>query len=84
LRDEGAMLTALRRKPLFIKTFHPTGKSLRIYGNCVKLKIELNEKYFCFFEVKIAVYYMHPVPPRGAYHDRHERGTGSGGRGWCL
>ena len=23
----------------------------------------------------------HPVPTRGAYHDRHERGTGSGGRG---
>ena len=25
----------------------------------------------------------HPVPPRGAYHDRHERGTGSDGRGSC-
>jgi hypothetical protein len=26
--------------------------------------------------------YIHayPVPIRGAYHDRHERGTGSGGR----
>ena len=24
--------------------------------------------------------YRHPVPTRGAYHDRHERGTGCGGR----
>jgi hypothetical protein len=23
--------------------------------------------------------YRHPVPVRGAYHDRHERGTGCGG-----
>ena len=27
---------------------------------------------------------MHPVPTRGAYHDRHERGTGSDGRGSAL
>jgi hypothetical protein len=26
----------------------------------------------------------HPTPQRGAYHDRHERGVGCGGRGSVL
>jgi hypothetical protein len=25
----------------------------------------------------------HPVPARGAYHDRHDRGAGRGGRWQC-
>ena len=30
-------------------------------------------------------YYIHPrpVPPKGAARDRHERGAGCDGRGWC-
>src|SRR3954465_4712125 len=38
------------RKPLFDKTLGPTGKSLPIYGNCVKPQ---NEKYFAFPEGQI-------------------------------
>jgi hypothetical protein len=55
----------------------PTGKSLPIYGNRVKPR---NKKYFAFPEGRTVAYDRHPVPIRGAYHDRHERGTGSGGR----
>jgi hypothetical protein len=37
--------------------------------------ISLLQKY------KLRYISRHPVPARGAYHDRHERGAGSGGRG---
>jgi hypothetical protein len=55
----------------------PTGKSLPIYRTRVKPQ---NKKYFAFPEERNRAYHSHPVPVRGAYHDRHERGTGSGGR----
>ena len=61
--------------------FCPTGKSLLVDGNRVKLKIMKNQKYFCFTELKKLLGHMHPVPLRGALHDRHERGMGRGGRG---
>src|SRR4029079_4113734 len=32
---------------------------------------------------KSALHHTHPVPARGAYHDRHDRGAGRGGRWQC-
>src|SRR4029078_2610589 len=32
---------------------------------------------------KSALHNTHPVPARGAYHDRHDRGAGRGGRWQC-
>jgi hypothetical protein len=59
----------------------PTGKSIPIFGNNVKLKNSENQKYFAFPEAK-SVAHLSPSRPgkRGVGH-RHERGTGSGGRG---
>src|SRR3954471_19003772 len=61
-----------------IVMFSLDGKSLRFIGNFVKPR---NEKYFALSEIRFELYQPHPVPTRGAYHDRHERGTGSDGRG---
>src|SRR4051794_40308327 len=58
--------------------FSLDGKSLRFIGNFVKPR---NEKYFALSEIRSGLYQLHPVRTRGAYHDRHERGTGSDGRG---
>jgi hypothetical protein len=32
----------------------------------------LSKKYFCFSEAKSSLYSLHPVPLKGAYHDRRE------------
>ena len=68
-------------KPKIINKRLSDGKSIPIYGNRVKPQ---NKKYFALSEIKIRLYQLHPVPTRGAYHDRHERGAGSGGRGNAL
>jgi hypothetical protein len=34
------------------------------------------KKYFAFTEMEITLHHTHPVPNRGAYHDRHDRGAG--------
>jgi hypothetical protein len=42
------------------------------------------QKYFCFPELKSALYSRHPVPSKGAFRDRHKRGAGCGGRRRCF
>jgi len=39
------------------------------------------QKYFCFRSTQIKSISIDVPPHRGAYHDRHERGMGCGGRG---
>jgi hypothetical protein len=39
------------------------------------------ENISLFQKCEMVYIHVHPVPARGAYHDRHERGAGSGGRG---
>ena len=56
-----------------IQQICPTGKSLPIIRNRVK---PLREKYFCFTELKIALYPSHPVPLEGALRNGHQRGAG--------
>ena len=60
------MQCALRRKPLCISAFRPSGKSILIYGNRVKRKIRRNRKHFALSEVRGVAYDRHPVPTRGA------------------
>jgi hypothetical protein len=58
-------------------------------GNCLDGQITnlpvqpLWQKYFCLRQTQITSLYLHPVPIRGAFRDRHGRGVGCGGRGWC-
>ncbi len=57
-----------------VRQNNPTGKSVLFLRNRVKPKILQNQKYFCFHEARNTLHHIHPVPVRGAYHDRHERG----------
>ena len=41
----------------------------------------LSKKYFCFTEIKMLLYDLHPVPERGALAIVTNVGAGSGGRG---
>jgi hypothetical protein len=56
----------------------PTGKSFPIYGILVSIP---RIKNISLYQKKKSDYIRRiPSRLRGAYHDRHERGTGSGGR----
>ncbi len=71
------MQCALRRKPLCISAFRPSGKSILIYGNRVKRKISANRRYFAFTEMRNVAYDRHPVPTRGALANVTNAGRGA-------
>ena len=59
-------------------TKQPDGQIASVLQNRVKPQM----KNISLFQKREQGYiHSHPVPVRGAYHDRHERGAGSGGRG---
>src|SRR5882757_227812 len=62
------------------RLFLPDGQTLPIYRIVSSPGIKNISLYP---KIEIGHNYRHPVPVRGAYHDRHERRTGSGGR-WCA
>jgi hypothetical protein len=47
-----------------VRQNNPTGKSLRIFGIRVKLKISKIQKYFAFPERQSSAHCRHPVPAR--------------------
>src|SRR4029078_4825983 len=46
-------------------------------------KSSQTENISVFRKPKSALHNTHPVPARGAYHDRRDRGAGRGGRWQC-
>jgi glutathione S-transferase len=62
----------------------PTGKSVLFYGSDCQAQNFPGSKIFLFYRIPNQRYiHTHPVPTRGTYHDRHDRGAGRGGRWQC-
>ena len=68
----------IKQAPRLPSPIHRCKKTLRRKINFLN-KINLicpvqspSKKYFCFSELQITLYSSHPVPPKGAYHDRRE------------
>jgi hypothetical protein len=67
-----------------LRAAYPAGKSpIPIFGSRVKRKINQIKNISVLQNHKSPLDNTHPVPARGAYHDRHDRGTGRGGRESC-
>ncbi len=60
----------------------PTGKSLPIFGNHCQAHEIKNISLYPKATIT-ATSHCHPVPARGAHHDRHDRGAGRDGRWQC-
>jgi hypothetical protein len=76
-----AILAAVARRLVGDRRDYPTGKSRRppICGVSSPFckNISVFQKYKSGYMIR------HPAPLRGAFRERHERGAGCGGRGWC-
>jgi hypothetical protein len=73
-----------RAQPI-LRIDNKTGSSDLPVGQFVDRRVESSlQKYFPFRAPQITSRTFRIPPHRGAYHDRHERGVGCGGRGSVL